>query len=322
MFRMTGWIQIQNASSVKEKTLSSFGFSSFGIKSLTVKFTCDVCNAAVKSEEIFVPEPNYSAEKSRDSQVIQDGSAVCESCHKEFEINLYVSFGGGYGEIEGLPDNTDIELIEIFDTSDSTEFQWETPSTVQFEIFKKHVSSINKLLMQQLDAETEFSLLVMLYAHVVAATEQFLSSVFIREVANSDSLIKKLIETDPEFGKRKLSLKDIYQESEQIKNTVEIYLKSLIFHDLQKIKPMYMSVLNYDFGNISWLFQAVLKRHDCVHRAGYEKDGEKVNINRDDVIDLIINCKILAANLDSHIINPTVNDAILEVCSNIKTHAT
>lgn len=270
------------------------------------------------SEEISVPEPNYMAEQSRDSQVEQEDVAVCGNCQNEFEIILYVSFGGGQGEIKGLPAGFDVELIETYDQTDP--FYWEIPSTEQLRVFEKHLASISKLLKLQLDSEAEFSLLVMLYAHVVAATEQFLSSVFIREVTNSDKLIKKLIESNPELGSRKLTMQDIYQETAKIKNTVETYLKDLIFHDLKKIKPMYLSVLEYEFKDISWLFRAVNKRHDCVHRAGYGKDGVKISIDKNEVIELIKKCKILAESIDSHVISPKKENFVLEVSSNFKSH--
>lgn len=71
----------------------------------------------------------------------------------------------------------------------------------------------------------------------------------------------------------KFTLSQLFKEREQIKDTVAKYLHDLIFHDLKKIKPMYKDVLGHDFGDISWLFKAVAKRHDCVHRAGHDKDG-------------------------------------------------
>jgi hypothetical protein len=46
----------------------------------------------------------------------------------------------------------------------------------------------------------------MLHAHVIAAMEEFLSGTFIHEITNSDELMKKLIETDPKIGEKKLTM--------------------------------------------------------------------------------------------------------------------
>jgi hypothetical protein len=91
--------------------------------------------------------------------------------------------------------------------------------------------------------------------------------------------MKKLIETDPKIGEKKLTLKDIYKENEKIKTTVAKYLKTtvakylndLTFHRLNKTKEMYKQVLDIDFENIGWFFKAIKVRHHCVHRAGSTK---------------------------------------------------
>lgn len=282
--------------------MSYFDFYPFGTKSLVVKFDCDTCGLPVESEEILVPSPDYTAERASDSQVEEEGIAFCDHCEKEFQISIYVTYAGGMGEVHELADGHDVQVEEQSEPEED-EWYWDVASTEQYEIFKKHMRSVNNLLDIKINEETSFSLLVMLYAHIVAATEQFLSSVFIREVTTSDELTRKLIETDPEFGGRKFSLKEIYQQNEKLKSTVAIYLKELIFHDLKKIKPMYQKVLGFDFDDISWLFCAVLKRHDCVHRAGYTKDGEQISLTGTEVRELIVKCNQLAKEIDLHVIN-------------------
>ncbi|HHF0540764.1 TPA: hypothetical protein ACPHTZ_004834, partial [Vibrio alginolyticus] len=69
--------------------------------------------------------------------------------------------------------------------------------------------------------------------------------------------------------------------------TVAKYLKDLIFHDLKKVKPMFKNVLGYDFGDISWLFKAINLRHHCVHRAGLDKDGNRIDLSVDSIRNLV-----------------------------------
>ncbi|MCF6287799.1 MAG: hypothetical protein L3J53_01000 [Proteobacteria bacterium] len=116
-------------------------------------------------------------------------------------------------------------------------------------------------------------------------------------------MIKKLLCSDPELAKRKFSLSEIITEHENLKQTIVKYLKDLIFHNLAKVKPMYKSVLDIDFGDIEWLSKAVQIRHHCVHRAGYDKNGNKVDINQNDLDTLIQNCKDLAETINSSLNN-------------------
>ncbi|EJD6401157.1 hypothetical protein M0H77_RS13355 [Providencia rettgeri] len=204
-------------------------------------------------------------------------------------------------KIDGLESGSYVNLSvwELEDYND--EVEWDIEHSDQFEILDKHLSTIKKLLEIKIDNNTQFSLLVMLHTHIISAIEQFLSSTFIHHVTNSDNLTRKLIETDPEFGNRKFTINEIYAQHTDIKLTVATYLKGLIYHDMRKIKPMFNSVLSYEFGDMSWFFKAVITRHHCAHRAGYDKDGKPVLITVDSINDLVLNCKQLAKDIDAHV---------------------
>ncbi|MBR9926407.1 MAG: hypothetical protein GYB28_15640 [Gammaproteobacteria bacterium] len=205
------------------------------------------------------------------------------------------------------PDFID-DLIDEISQKERTyeeEFEWyqENEAKKHFEILSEQVQSVGKILEVEIPKQAKFSLLVMLYAHIVSAIEGYLAGVFIHHVCNSESLTRKLVETDPELGKRKFSLSEIYQQSNTLSVTVSSYLKNLIFHDLKKIKPMYETVLGHTFSDMEWLFQAVQIRHHCVHRAGYDKDGNTVNITVESIFDLLGNVEALANEVDDTLDN-------------------
>ncbi|MGS0825101.1 hypothetical protein ACVBIO_04755 [Shewanella sp. 0m-8] len=178
------------------------------------------------------------------------------------------------------------------------ELEWYIYTQSQLGVFDTQMQSINELLKVQVYNETQFSLLVMLHSHAVASLESYLASTFIHNVTNSENLIRKLVEKDPTFSQMKFTLKDIYAKQESLKVTVATYLKNLIFHDIKKVKPMFKEVLNCDFGDISWLFLAVNLRHHCVHRAGLDKDGNRVNISVDSIRKLVESSKILVHTVE------------------------
>jgi hypothetical protein len=194
---------------------------------------------------------------------------------------------------------------EFEDDIEREELEWEIRFSQQFKIFKEHSVNIEKLLFLPIQPESQFSLLVMLHAHAIATLEGYLSSTFIHTVTNSATLTRKLIESDSEIGKQKFSLNEIYKKHEELKIIVATYLKSLIFHDIKKIKLMYRSVLGFDFGDIHWLFDAVRVRHDCVHRTGYDKEGKIVSITCESINELNKQCRILVAAIEAH--NKAIN---------------
>ncbi|PKH91198.1 hypothetical protein CXF76_12830 [Pseudoalteromonas sp. 78C3] len=201
----------------------------------------------------------------------------------------YSDFCEMYGGSASDPDFMDNWLDEYVSLTPSSEEEWyqENEEKSHYDILLKHLSSIDTLLKIDVPSSAKFSLLVMLHGYIVSAIEGYLAGVFIHLVTNSDNLTRKLVESDPEFSKQKFTLKEIYEKQSTLKVTVSKYLKGLIFHDLKKIKPMYQTVLGHNFQDIAWLFEAVKIRHDCVHRAGYNKDGNRVLLTTGTILNLL-----------------------------------
>jgi len=187
------------------------------------------------------------------------------------------------------------------DDPEEDELEWEVENSEQLITLNKHFSKVPQLLQVDVDENIQFSLLVMVHVHIVSALEQFLSATFIHNVTNSDVLTRKLIETDPVFGHRKFTINEIYAQYSNIKSTVAAYLKDINFHDMRKVKPMYADVLGYDFGDIAWLFKAVRLRHDCAHRAGYDKEGNQVSVSVASVNELVAQCRRLSESIEAHV---------------------
>ena len=155
--------------------------------------------------------------------------------------------------------------------------------------FLKTTYEIQSLVMTPLHDETlRKSLNRLLYVNTIAALETYLSDAFINTVTNEDSLIRLLVETDPEFRNRKFDLSQVYIKRDEIEQDVNKYLAEIIYHNLGKIKPMYKSVLGVDFPeNLSYIFRAIKTRHDIAHRCGKTKAGEDVDISKEKVSELV-----------------------------------
>ena len=128
----------------------------------------------------------------------------------------------------------------------------------------------------------------MLFVSVVTAVETYLSDTFIGTVVADKRLVQRLVETDPEFSKRKFELSEIYRRMEQLEVDVKNYLLDIVYHNLGKVKNLYGAVLDIEFPeDFSDLARAVERRHDLVHRNGKTKAGLWVHTTRDDVISLL-----------------------------------
>lgn len=200
------------------------------------------------------------------------------------------------------------DLAEQFDSQKRNERfeyddEWYVPGKTRKGLFDKGMSAVEEMLQVAVSPTTQKILYVMLHAHVVASVEAFLSSTFITVTLSDEKYIQRLVESDPEFAGRKFTLKEIFAKQASLKGDIAAYLKDLIFHKLEKVKEMYREVLSIDFGDLGWLFGAVIIRHDCVHRAGYTKDGDEVNLTADSIRDLVAKCTELVHRVDLEVEN-------------------
>lgn len=258
---------------------------------IDINFVCP-CGAFLE-ETISCAHPDLASDERHECWE----TLICDGCTKDFSVHIVrylsevtVSVAGAIDLSWETPPHTEEENLI-----------WEIESTKQLDIYKKVTTDIVILLKMDHPFDTQATLNNMLYAQVVTAIEAYLSGIFIHTVVKSDALIRKLVESDPELAKRQFSLQEIFNQWENLKILVARYLKDLIFHDIKKIKPMYHSVLDIDFGDVGWLFKAVLIRHDCIHRNGFDKDGNQTKIDTETIKELIGNCTRLVSIIEEEI---------------------
>lgn len=209
------------------------------------------------------------------------------------------------------------DLSEEYDrTHQYQEFEqyeddWAVEGKSRHEIFEENIRATLDILSQSVKSKYEKNLIVMLYAHVVASIESYLSSTFIHYALITENHMRLLVESDPEFANRKFSVREIFTKRESLKSDLSEYLKGLIFHNIEKIMPLYRKVLQVDFGEVSWLFRAVKNRHNCVHRAGYDKEGNEMALKKEDVVKLTEDSIKLIEKIESTLSNILIKDEVL-----------
>jgi len=168
--------------------------------------------------------------------------------------------------------------------------------------FRASLNNILSLLETQLSAEIESHLFRLLYANVITALETYLSDAFITRVINSENLMRRLVETTPEFKNEKLSVSEIYQTMEVIKEKVGKHLGEVVWHSLNRVKPMYKDTLGIEFPpDLKAIFRAILVRHDIVHRNGKDKDGKEHVIQEGEMRALVDEVKALVEHIEAEL---------------------
>lgn len=260
-----------------------------------IHFYCP-CGAVIE-ETLPVPPPDLMAEQHSDSRTEYFDSAICDGCGKDFDVEVSNTYFAVDVTVAGAVDLS----FDVRDLPEEDDVSWIIQSTQQFEEFTEVIQGVVALAETSVPAHADRTLRNMLYVQTVTAVEAYLSSAFIHAVLNSEELIQRLVESDPELAKQKFSLKEIFTQWESLRITVGKYLKALIFHDLRKVKPMFKDVLGIEFPDIPWLFQAVLIRHDCVHRNGLDNDGNRHEITKTQIMDLARSSADFVSQIDQEL---------------------
>lgn len=131
--------------------------------------------------------------------------------------------------------------------------------------------------------------LSMLYGHIVASIEGYLYATFRELVLNDDDLSMRLVNNDNTFSDRKINVTHLFgrYKDDTHRKLIDEYLQDVLFHKIERVSFMYKKVLEVDFGKVEWLYRAVEMRHDCVHRAGFDKEGDKVELDKSTISELI-----------------------------------
>lgn len=128
----------------------------------------------------------------------------------------------------------------------------------------------------------------LLFVNAITALETYLSDVFIYSVGRDSNLLRKFVQTTPEFRKEKIPLSEVFAVVEAIEKKSRSHIMDVVWHHLERVRPMYNDTLGISFPKeMGELFKAVALRHDLVHRNGRSKEGKLHKITSAEVQALV-----------------------------------
>jgi len=185
--------------------------------------------------------------------------------------------------------------------------------TEYFQNFSNAIIDVEKLLTSEIDDSVSDCFLRLLYVNVITALETYLSDAFINTVMNIPDLMRRFVETAPEFQKEKVPFADLFKEVEGAEEKVRTHLDKVVWHNFNQVIPMYKATLDIEFPeNLSTIIRAVLIRHDIVHRNGRTKEGLQIPITKADISNLINSVKEFVQCIDLELATLRSNQLTLQ----------
>lgn len=123
----------------------------------------------------------------------------------------------------------------------------------------------------------------LLYSSLIAALEAYLAETLSYWVAEDKSVFRKIVEHSNDFRERKLSVSQIFERMDTLKDEVEKHLQTIVWHRLDVVGPLIGASLGIRIPEIGPLMKRIVVRHDIVHRGGKTKDGIVVNVTDADL---------------------------------------
>lgn len=171
-----------------------------------------------------------------------------------------------------------------------------------YSTIKMWLGNIHELLQQKVPIHLREQYDQLLFVNAITAFETFLSDTFTNAVVKDPAVLRKFIETNPEFKQDKFSLSEVYGVMETIESRVRANLADMLWHNIAKVMPMYKSTLNCRFPrDISGIAGAIDRRHNIVHRGGKTKDGQIVQVSKGDVSALLKQIESFAGAIDKQL---------------------
>lgn len=243
---------------------------------ITLKWHCPKCGTENESDAFSVPTPNYVAETHHDSIESEWYEDCCSNCDHCINVELYNGFYGGTLEV-------DLNNEEVLDID--IEYPEEDDAWYDKELFDTTHADVIKVMekIDSIDEDMKFYLYKLLYANLITSMEAYLSDTLIKYVTENDEYLRKFTETYKPFKNQTFTTDDIFNRMDHLKDIVKGELRELMYHNLPKIKPIFMDSMGIDIGVIKDLYKAVLIRHDIVHRNGKDKEGKEHVITKENV---------------------------------------
>lgn len=200
---------------------------------------------------------------------------------------------------DGIYQWAPIRRDEDFD--DRFDLELDAPNEPLIKLRARLAQALSTLSLQGDPAATA-QLPSMAFGAVISALEAYLWETFVFWTKTDPQVLKRIVTKLPDLKDIPLKLGQIFDLHDAIEARVLTYLQNLVWHRWEKVALLMKFGLDIKPPSFKPFEDALVKRHDIVHRSGHDREGNPVSVSEDDA-------RELAAAVDKFAVN--VTDAIL-----------
>jgi len=123
----------------------------------------------------------------------------------------------------------------------------------------------------------------LVYGAAIGALESFLWETVDYWVSTNDEVLRSVVTKIDALRVRPMTLGDLFTRQDALKAEVKGYLQHLVWHQWEKVAPLFHKGLDVKIPSLKPFNEALEKRHHIVHRSGRDLDGQPVSISVEDI---------------------------------------
>jgi len=254
----------------------------------SVWLKCPICRVETHSD-LVVPEPDFNEETS--SEMASDDMVEIKCNHCE-ELLL--------GHANVIPGHCSIKLYNYADTvvhADTPSYasnvdnrDWEDYVLPEnpHQIFKSTIGSLKGILVEHVNEHTRNLFNRMIFSQAITAFEAYFCDTLIKNVTFSKSAMLALLKKDSSLSAAKFPLSVLLENPNIVKREIEKSLKNRLYHKVDEVTRLYSNALGISITpnreDLQRLKVDIGYRHDCVHRNGMDKEGNRLKVLTTDYV--------------------------------------
>jgi len=248
-----------------------------------IVFRCHKCNR-VNSSTIPVPETTWTGDKA-DDRFTQDEECIkCTNCGEEYLLYIQNADGTIFVSVEGHPEVAVKASAARMagDWSDWYDDLDRVPDDPQ-SIFIESLMDVRSVAEEIDAAHFGTTLARMVLVQQFSVLEAYLADTLTNQVLKNADVLLKAVKEVKELKEEKVTLAQVAIDQDIVAKIVATHLREFLYHNFKKVMEIWKVTLGHsifpDKDLTSRMFKAAEIRHDCVHRNGKTKEGEKHDID-------------------------------------------
>lgn len=247
-----------------------------------VHFECPVCGKHAETS-VAVPEPDWGAAEDMSDLTSEDQTEVtCNECGTEFPAYVYNSAGSCDVTLDEYPDTVIHADLAFFSPPDDDDWMDVNVPEEPFDIFMNSYHRTGDILAEHGGEYGANLINRMVFAQQVSALEAYLGDTLQKYVDEKPDAMLRLLKEDKELAKQSFPIIEVAEKTNLVRDAVQSYLRAIIYHNLPKVDFLYSAAFGIrilrDKEDNAKLLQAIIHRHDCVHRNGMDKNGVALTV--------------------------------------------